>query len=437
MTDKLGLLLTHDASIEEILPLIVGLKKQGLVEPIAMLTRPSMVCAQVKAKLAVHVDVIDLDIVESSIPDRGTGKRLRWWGTTFLNDLVTSVQSLLVFEKNAEVLIDRHNISVLGVIGDRTLGWETAFLKVAHRRRIPSILLPFAYSHPAGSLAYRLAKPDFQQNYLVNGVFKKIIGRLFRGSIYSWSGSDVFFYPLVMILAGFLSRQLPRRPWSLGGGNVTKVAVASQNQADILERYGTPGDKIIVTGLPRADLICKKQKDVGKKYVTGTVLYSVPQDAEIGILNWEDHLENVKNIATIALKYANKVVINYHPRCKRARYTEALGLKRIEESKNDIYSDISDCELVIAGPSSIVFFGLAMGKKIILTDVGEVLSSAMPVADNLVVLKDHDNLDKEMRRMLLSSKRQQEQNIINEYWLRVDGKSVDRILDAIRRMIEQ
>jgi len=428
-------LLPNDAAVKELYEVIGGIEERTGLVPIVLASRKGKLGRDAFNALKPF-RVVNLPGLWARV--HSPVAKSRFWAIV-PNAVANTLQFLFDLkgkETVADRLVDKYNVAGIAVVGDRSVGWETAFLKVARQRRCPSILLPFAYSHPLANYEYRRKKHEYERSYRVNDWQAYVVARFFPECVRRFGAEKVLFFPSYKILAAFLARQLPSTPW-FPGADVNVLAAQSEFHAEVAQREGIPDEKIVVTGQASNDKYSDAAREHDQEQIPRETvfLYSVHQAAEIGLIPWREHLVNTNKLLVILASLADRVIINFHPRCEKEKYKDAIPADCTEVSSSDIYKDIIDCDLFIAGPSSTVFFALALGKPVVVTNFYHGQESFIPDDALINSVSDFDQLHDAIRNFMNEETSTAHDGRDPRYWGVVDGRSTQRILDTVKRLV--
>jgi|GEM_PF-1139741 len=206
-------------------------------------------------------------------------------------------------------------------------------------------------------------------------------------------------------------------------------------------------ENVIVTGLPRYDILASASKIYSKP----EFLYRYNISSSHKIIHWSTQChvlsdeENAANFAEIfgAMRYLKDVtlVIKQHP-AENERYTNLIqkyvadyGISAIIPPKDsDTYEQLYVCDLMITKNSTTAIEAVALGKPVIILnlsgkpDIVEYVNEgvALGVYKPGCLLPAIENLLKNDSE--LGNKRK---NYIENYLYKIDGKATERVVDII------
>jgi hypothetical protein len=333
------------------------------------------------------------------------------------------------------------------VMGDRHVGWETALIKAANDRNIPTMIVPFAMSDPASDAEIRLRSPDADQ-YRVSTWFEKVISRRFPGWVNESQGERLFFTPPGNALAARVLGIMPTLPWTLGGGAARRMAVESPRQREAFLAQGVPLAKMVVTGKPSVDRIYERiqrleaselREELGIRGDQPVILCSVPQLAEHRLLSWPEHWHETEFLfATLTQQPDAAVILSIHPQSDPEAYRPLANKYGAVIAKQRIYDLIPVCDILVATYSSVVVQAIGCGKPAIVVDFYGLGFTYYDDEPGVLVIRDRDQLAPTIQR--LNYNRQYYEQMAEAQrqrapeWVLLDGQCTQRVVDEIYQM---
>ena len=213
----------------------------------------------------------------------------------------------------------------------------------------------------------------FRSNYTSR--LKRFIGQLLPNYFFSTAIFDArkFFtlYPYKIAVMSVLSPAkvifFPRFSGAYDL-NVSQTIVYSQNDFDLLLKYGLPAQKIQVVGNPDFDSFLRRLSEnepTDEQTADPIVLYVDESFVTDGICSLDDHISFLKEIKSIAASRNYKLVIKLHPRSYvyQAQY-EAAFPECIICGAVDFYHLFKTASFVISNYSSVLVFAMLFNKRI-------------------------------------------------------------------------
>lgn len=319
MTRRVFFLPIHTPSLLEMLPIAQKLAEDGVYEPVffifrtvsathlADLRKQGIRVIGPQAGVGGGSEKTEQDGNSPRQAEKKAGLRdrlkglLRWALSTTVFSFCWYLCAFGIQLWKAKRIIKLDDVTAIVVIGDRHVGWETAFIKAANQQNIPSLIVPYGMSDPLPDYRSRL-RSDNPEQYQVDSWVDRYLAGQYPTWVSNAEGEALFFIPPGMGLAGRFWGIMPEDPWSLGGGSATKMAVESPRLQELFAARGVPAQKMIVTGKPSVDQITAtlQQVDIqetrnrwGAKDGQTVILCAVPQLAEHGLITWEKTLGRV------------------------------------------------------------------------------------------------------------------------------------------------
>lgn len=432
----------------EMLPIAKAMRAQNRWQPVFALESkqsgllPTMIADGWKV-LRPDGTAVEAPPASSSAPS--------WKKKTFAvsSAVLQSFAMLRAERKRARTLLERHgDIRLIITVGDRHVGYETALLREARRRKIPSLIVPFAMSFPEASAEPRLRDPDFRRKYAVRGLWRRILRILFPSWVFVFKGNPIFFQPPYIALAAWTLGMMPRRPWTLGGGSATRMTVESEAIRKMFIEQGTREDKMIVTGKPGLDEIARQLRESNPQEVrrrlniapdARIILCTVPQLAEHGLLPWDRHKKEMQFLFETLTAAGAHILLSLHPRSDKAWYkplADAAGAQICDER---VYALLPVCDVFVATYSSIVAQAIALHKPSIVIDFYQLEYSLYARAQGVTILRDRSAFLPTLKSLLYDPKvyaaavRAQEAH--GTEWALLDGKNTERVLVEADRLM--
>ena len=352
--------------------------------------------------------------------------------------------------READALLERESVAVLVLIGDRHVGWETAFVKAANQRGIPSMIVPFAMSDPEGGAGSRLRKLDADRRYGVQGFSNRVVGMLFPNWVYEYKGRRLFFVPVTRAVVAWMLGMMPQNPWTIGGGAATQMAVESPRLRRMFVEQGVPVEKLIVTGNPSVDQIHEAmqpanqhiiREELGMPEAGYLLLCAVPQLAEHYWMPWPQHWQEIEFLlATFARLENVSIVLSLHPKSNPLDYQQLADRYGAIVAKRRIYELLPACDVFVATFSSTVMQAIGVGKPTVVVGFYGSDYAFYDDAPGVIVLRSRDQLESTLAKLF--SDRQYYDQLAEAQlrqaseWILLDGKCTERVVEELYGLIE-
>jgi hypothetical protein len=352
--------------------------------------------------------------------------------------------------RKAEKLLKEKDIAAIIIITDRVIGWETIFVKVANRHKIPSLIVPFSLYSPKGDVNNRIIKEDFEKDFIARSYQRVIAKKLFPQMLYSYQNQEIFFSPFYAALPGLLFGILPKNPWTLGGGHAARMAVENNFYRSKLVEQGTYESKMVVTGKPSTDqiyeiihkgdmdLICNEMGIPSGKKV---LLCAVPQLMEHELVSWERHWwEVIFLLDTFSRLRDVSVVLSLHPRSYPPEYQAVAERYGAVIAKRRIHELLPLCDVFLATFSTTVMFAVGIGKPTVVVDFYDLNYDVYDQAPGVVVVRRRDLLLPTLERLFYDKRYYTDMTALQKEhatdWVVLDGKCTERVVQEIYKLIE-
>jgi hypothetical protein len=381
---------------------------------------------------------------------QGINKRIiKWVLSFFVFSFLWYLIKYWRYLRYSRIFLIEEEVAAVVVIGDRHVGWETALIKVANDLNIPTLIVPFAVSDPGSDIEARIRQP-YAHNYEVSSIIEKFVVRRFPLWVKEKELNQFCFLPIGNALAAEILGMMPSNPWTIGGGNAIRMAVASPKAYQAFRLEGIPNEKMVVTGKPGDDQMFLAIQRLGEKNIRNElgvkenqalILCSVPQLAEHGLLSWTDHWHEIDYLFKVLTSLQRStLVLSFHPQSKPEDYKPFIDKYGAVFAKRRIYELIPACDVLVSTYSSVVVQAIGCGKPAIVIDFYGLNFDYYDNEPGIFVIKDREALSPTIQRLLYN------QDYYNKIaiaqlerraeWLLLDGKCTDRVINELYQMIE-
>lgn len=384
-------------------------------------------------------------------PEEAGLRTVRRKAYSLLPGFARSLRHFRGLGRTARSILDRlPSVRALLLISDRKVGIETAFVRAANERGIPSLIVPFADSFPEALAEVRIRDAESRKKHLASGPWRRFLAWRFPGWIFRHKGQDLFYSPPGDLLAAKFCRMMPRNPWTLGGGFATRMTVDSERSREVFERQGIPPAKLVVTGRPSADDIARTlreadagalRRELGIPEGRRIVLCGVPQLAEHGLLSWEKHWEEMDFLFRTLASSGAAAVLSLHPRSDPALYRERAARAGAIVASRRVYEILPACDVFVAHYSSIVAQAVALKKPCVVVDFYGLGYPVFDTAPGTTVVRARDAFAPVLKRLLddpafyEEQRRRQEQE--GGRWAILDGGCTNRVVDELLKLVRK
>ena len=351
----------------------------------------------------------------------------------------------------AEHVFEAGAIDLLALAGDVVHYDSPAFIRAAHRRGIPAVIVP---SWMAGPLEAAEALRQIPLYAADRG-----LPRAFAALLPRWSfvhkGMRLLRLPAPDALAMELLSLAPPRPWVLHSGHADAIAVESEFMRDYCVREGLDPERLVVTGSAahdtmhgvreraaqaRAELCRRLSLAEGRPLLLSAVppdqLYSGGRPG-CEFSGYEALVEFwVRSLGEID---GYNVVLSLHPSQKREDWAhlERFG-PRISDER--IEGLIPLCDVFVASISSTIQWAIAASKPTINYDVYLYRHPAYQNASGVLLAARQDEYLRLLRRLTADtaffSEIARRQETSSAYYGRIDGRAADRLASLFDRLAD-
>ena len=295
-----------------------------------------------------------------------------------------------------------------------------------------------------------MIKAEFERDFIARSYQRTIAKWFFPQILYTYNNKEIFFSPFYTALPGLLFGILPPKPWTLGGGNATKMAVENRFFYNELIKQGTNESKMVVTGKPSTDLIYETihtentnllRDELGIPNGKKVLLCAVPQLAEHDLVKWERHWwEVVSLFYTFSRLPDVAVVLSLHPRSYVSEYQPIAEKYGAVISKRRIHELLPICDVFVATFSTTVMLAIGLGKPSVVIDFYDHDYDIYDKAPGVVVIRRRDLLLPTLQKLFYDKDYYEDlstwQKAQAADWISMDGKCTERVVQEIYNLIE-
>jgi len=272
-------------------------------------------------------------------------------------------------------LVADNKIDVLLLNGDRHLGYEPIFLKIAKVNKIPSIVPYLVDFADKNRLLASVSMIKINKNTLF--VSRYIIKSQENLTYKIEENSYYYPHPIANALKKF--GVLTSNPYVMGCGKVDILCLNNNYYKNLYIKNGVINKKIRVLGDISYDRLYtrlankKKIKEVIiKKYDLDNqkkiIVIGLPQLGEHNLLPWDQHWEEINFLVNSACNLKQNILISLHPKMDKNNYEflESKFCCKILEEK--LVNVLPIADLFVASYSSTVVWSILCGIKTIVVD---------------------------------------------------------------------
>lgn len=251
---------------------------------------------------------------------------------------------------------------VLVVFEDRFIDPEAIWLAEASRLGVPAVLVRYAAASPESDAWTRRGRAAYSLDAGLLAGCRRAFARAHPHHAWDDGQGAQLFYPLWDALALARERMADGRPWVVGGGAVTRVAV--QGEADRREAETVSGlhGRFVVTGQASwDDLVAGEPQSGASAPRRPRVVCAWPQWAEHGQLGWSVHLALLERLAAELGKCAAEVVLCLHPKADAGRYEPLAASHGLSVSRLPLQRELRAADIFVASWSSTLRLAAMLG----------------------------------------------------------------------------
>ena len=268
------------------------------------------------------------------------------------------------------------------VLGGDMVGYDSSlYIKLAHARGVPSLIVPSTMSNGLEQAEVYITDPD----YYVRGWAGQLVAALFPKWVMKHKGVRLFRCPPGRVIAMELAGVAPPQPWIFNSGFADAIAMESQAMIDYYAEAGMNDRRMVLTGTLTDDLMAARLasgqslrerlcSELGLDPARPLVLVALPPDflyvnggrpqcdfQDFGALVafWIDTCAQLKG---------SNCVVALHPSVDAGtmRYIERDNV-RIGKWKTA--EMIPACDIYVASISSTIRWAITCGKPVVNYDV--------------------------------------------------------------------
>lgn len=283
-------------------------------------------------------------------------------------------------EKIAKSVFSQYSPDILLLYTDRNIGLVQSMIYEAKINQIPRVIAPVttrvALIQNLMYMRYGKRECEVDENVWTS---KSLIWKINPDWIYQYKNKKYIFYQPWIAVAGWLLKRISLKPWIIGGGDATTVALS--NEEDYEELLELCRDKeiqrkyILTKGIEETiisdgysnrknlrEVICKKYSLQGEI----VIIFALPQLFEHKMASWEVCRYNIIRIIESLLSQNVDILISLHPKMEKERYqfVEKDSRVRIVDEALSSIIGIADA-FVVLGDCSTKTWAESLGIDII------------------------------------------------------------------------
>ena len=269
--------------------------------------------------------------------------------------------------------------------------------------------------------------------------------------VFHYNGRSLLYLPVGAAVAAQVLGIMPEKPWTIGGGAATQMAVESQRLRTMFIDQGIPSNKMVVTGKPTIDQIfhgtqgqvhqnVRDELDLPSKQPV--ILCAVPHLGEHGFLPFSEHLQEMDTlISDLTSLPGASVVLSLHPKSDPGQYTPIAERHGALVASLRIYDLLPACDVFVAGFSSTIMNAVGIYKPSVVVDFYGLNFKFYNDAPGVIILKSRKFLTETLKKLLEDQdyydQLVHEQKKQASDWILFDGQCTQRVVDLIYDTINQ
>jgi hypothetical protein len=378
---------------------------------------------------------------------RGLHHRWGWWGAHFLAELLDLRTSLA----RVNAAFDTLHPDLL-VMSIDLAGYDTgAYVKVAHQRGCRVLLISSIMSIGLDTAEVYYHNRD----YHVRGCTRRWLARAFPHWLLTHRGRDILRCPPGRVLAMELLRIAPPKPWLFNSSWADAFNMESDGMCEYYAAAGIPREQMVVTGSTSDDVMAAAQAQMVERRENLCRSLGLPADRPLILTALPpDFLDQPGGrpecdfreygalvdfwMKTCCSVPGHNVIIALHPSVPPADAVkfERYGARVAPLNTAEL---VPLCDVFVASISSTIRWAIACGKPVVNYDVYRYRYTDFIGIEGVLTFEEQDEFVSVIRRITsdpaYAMEIRQKQVAVASLWGRLDGKSGQRMVDLVRRLL--
>lgn len=338
-------------------------------------------------------------------------------------------------------LVQEYKIDVLLINGDRHLGLEPLFLKVAKDLKIPTIIpymVYFAEQEDLVKTSTIIESKTLLTSKYIKDSEKKFIHH---------KRENKYYYPHTIANALDELGVLTKNPWFMGGGSSGILCLPNYRMNEHYINNGVDSNKIKVLGDTSYDqlylnyknrvnikqILLEKYSFINKKII----IVALPQLGEHNILPWDKHWEEINYLMKSLNELNENILISLHPKMDRKKYEfleDKYNCTILDERLADV---LPIADMFVATFSSTVLWSILCGIKTVVVDFYGLNYTMYDFLTSIKKVDKKENLETVLKTTLI------EEIDFSKDWKSLsrdevfDGKTIQRYINLINEVSKQ
>jgi hypothetical protein len=370
---------------------------------------------------------------------------------SILDGSLSLVQDVRIVQR----LIEQTQPSIVIMAGDNVDYDSSIYIKFAHRRGIPVVLVPSTMSNGLEQAEVYYANPRYNAQI---GVINRLVGKIYPNWLRHHKDKWLLRTPGIRIILMEWLKIAPPVPWMFNSGYADAIAVESEALLKYYLDGGLSPEQLVSTGSPANDVLARisQTKEVQKRILCTKLdfdinrpilLSAIPPDClymmggrpDCEFASYEALLDNWIGGLAKTTHFFN-VVLCVHPS------VNILTLSKYETSHIRLcdwntVNLIPLCDVFVASVSSTIRWAIAAGVPVVNYDVYQYHYTDYLQEPGVQTLYNNTDFSNALRKLsdnpnelLIQKERQSERA---EYWGLLDGKAGNRLMSLFESLIEK
>jgi hypothetical protein len=399
---------------------------------------------------------------QATPPEAGASARLGWFKLAVrtvvripvvydvwhaVRALTGTLQMYLRSMKDFERMIAESGARVLVLPEDVVGAFSPLLIKAAHRRGVPSLILPYTIANQQEAFKSLTSQRNYQRDFLPN----RIAAALFPRWAMTQDGVSLVRLPAWHIIGQEITRTTPPDPWMMNSGYANVIAVESEAMRDYYGAAGIPSSKLRVVGAIYDDELAAYKANRATE--RARLLHQFSLDADKPVLlvggcpdqtkscppgfEFADIDEFIDRLFDAVSALASDYTIVFRPHPNYGRMGERLAAKGWAVTTMDTARLVALADAYVAFASATIRWAIACAIPVVNYDVFRYAYGDFARVEGVVNVQSYSDFIGALQNLHTGSdglaqwRRRAEAGAAR--WGNLDGGSIDRI----ERLIEE
>jgi len=351
--------------------------------------------------------------------------------------------------RHARQVLARENISALLLASD-DVGADTAeWIRAAHGRGAPAIILPFTIVKPGG-IADELY---VQRAHQLETRSNRLVARFFPRWAHDHHGRRLLRLPSARVLAKEVTRTAPPDPWQWNSGAADAIALESEYARAHYRSAGFPEQQLVVTGALFSDTLAgaiasasQRRAALGEQFnvdpARPLAVFALPGDL-FGALrhqpDFRDYREMIEFVVATLRALGAEVLIRPHP-CDDLAALDGIEATGARITDVDTALLVPLCDVFVTSASATLRWAVACGKPALNFDLFRSRFDYLAAPGTVAVETKEEFIDAASRwlgdRSALAAAATAQKDV-SDRWGALDGQCGARVLALFDRLVRE